>query len=72
MPDYREPLTEEEKAMEKHGFNMRDDNFDPPEKVFAKCEGCGKPYLIDKFDEGYCPDCINDEGRGTINRGFKE
>jgi len=69
MSPYREPLTPDEKGQEKHGFNMRDDDF---EQIFAKCEGCEEQYLIDKFDEGYCPDCINDEGRGTINRGFKE
>ena len=52
----RVPLTHEEKGMLKHGFNMRDDDI--PEQVFAECEGCGELYLMDKYDEGYCQDCI--------------
>jgi len=54
----RVPLTQEEKEMEKYGFNMRNDDI--PEQVFAKCEGCGGQYLIGKFDEGYCPDCMKE------------
>ena len=53
MPE-RVPLTNEEQAMEKFGFNMRDDE----EQIFAKCEGCGELYLMDKYDEGFCQDCI--------------
>jgi len=52
----RVPLTQEEQEMEKYGFNMRADDL--PEQVFAKCEGCGEQYLINKYDEGYCQDCI--------------
>ena len=54
----RVPLTQEEQEMEKYGFNMRDDE----EQVFAKCEGCGELYLMDKYDEGYCQDCIKKGG----------
>ena len=67
MP-YREPLTEDEKGQEIHGFNMRDDKdpLDDPVKCVCGWEGT-KRWLMSasgmKYDVEfiYCPECGSDD-----------
>ena len=67
MP-YREPLTEDEKGQEKHGFNMRDDKDPLDEKVKCRCgwEGIAGDLLSATANPGdvefiYCPECGSDD-----------
>ena len=61
----RVPLTNEERAMERSGFNMYDGDEEPQ---IVDCKICEYPYHPEEDDRGICQDCEEAEGRGTVLR----